>query len=326
MNLLTSRLTIRHLRMVVAIYEEGNLGRAAKRLHMTQSAVTKALQELEAPATVRLFDRTNRGVVPTLYGKTLAEHARFVIAQLSHAEEHLADLRDGTGGRVAVGTLLSASAQLLPAAIARLRRERPRIMCKIVEGTDDVLIPALRAGELDMVVGRLSERRDRMNVVQEILMEDVACVVVRRGHALSQRKSLSLADLLEWEWILPPPETSIRRLVDIAFRQEGLEPPLQVVESVSLLTNRGLLIDADYLAVFPAQVAMREAESGALAILPLHLPATMQSIGITMRREAGLSPAAEALADALRSTAAELSGAQRLAPRRAAKSDKRQIS
>lgn len=306
MKLVTSRLTIRHLRMVVAIVEEGNLVRAAKRLNMTQSAVTKALQEIEALTKARLFDRTNRGVVPTMFGDTLAEHARLVITQLAHAEEHLADLRDGTGGRVAIGTLLSASAELLPTAIARLRKERPKLVVKIVEGTNDVLIPALRAGELDMVVGRLSEQRDRLNVVQEVLMDDIACVVARRGHPLAERSELSLTDLIGWEWILPPQETSLRRQIDIAFREEGLEPPSHAVDSVSLLTNRALLIDADYLGVFPAQVARREAAAGAIVILPVTLRATAMPMGITTRTNARLSPAAEVLVETLRRTAADL--------------------
>jgi DNA-binding transcriptional LysR family regulator len=306
MKLVTSRLTIRHLRMVVAIVEEGNLVRAAKRLNMTQSAVTKALQEVEALTKARLFHRNNRGVVPTMFGETLAEHARLVITQLAHAEEHLADLRDGTGGRVAIGTLLSAAAELLPTAIARLRKDRPKLVVKIVEGTNDVLIPALRAGELDMVVGRLSELRDRLNVVQEVLMDDIACVVARRGHPLADRRDLGLADLIGWEWILPPQETSLRRQIDIAFREEGLEPPVHAVDSVSLLTNRALLVDADYLGVFPAQVARREAAAGAITILPVTLRATAIPIGITTRTNARLSPAAELLAETLRRTAVDL--------------------
>ena len=307
MKFLTSRLAIRHLRMVVAISEEGNLVRAAKRLNMTQSAVTKSLQELEALTKLRLFDRTNRGVIATLYGETLAAHARIVMAQLSHAEEHLADLRDGNGGRIVIGTLLSAAAQLLPRAFAELRRQRPRIMCKIVEGTNDVLIPALLSGELDMVVGRLPENHNRANVSQEILMEDIACVVARSGHPLADRGGLMLADLLQWDWILPPPETSLRRQIDIAFWQEGLEPPGHMIESVSILTNRSLLTEADYLGVFPIQVAQREAASGEIVILPVILRATRRPIGITIRKDGRLSPAAESFAEILRRTAKDLS-------------------
>ena len=307
MTLLASRLTIRHLRMVVAIVEEGNLVRAAERLHMTQSAVTKALQETEALTGARLFNRTNRGVVATAYGDALAYHARLIIAQLAHAEEHLADLRDGAGGRVAVGTLLSASAELLPTAIARLRKERPKLVVKLIEATDDVLLPALRAGEVDLVVGRLSELRDRLNVTQEVLTDDMACVVVRRGHPLTLRRSLGLADLIGWDWILPPSQTSLRRLIDISFREEGLEPPAHAVESVSLLTNRALLTDADYLGVLPASVARREVLGGALVVLPITLQATASPIGITLRSDIRLSPAAQVLVETLRRTAVDLS-------------------
>ena len=302
---LAKHLTLRHLRMVVAIIEEGNLVRAAKRLNMTQSAVTKALQEVEALTSARLFDRTNRGVVPTLFGDALAEHARLVLAQLLHAEEHLADLRDGKGGRVAIGTLLSASAELLPRAIAQLRRDRPKLIVKIVEGTDDVLIPALRAGEIDLVIGRLSNRRETLSLAQEVLVEDFACVVARRGHPLTQRKRLSISDLTNWEWILPPPETNLRRQIDIAFLEEGLRPPAHVVESVSLLTNRQLILTADYLGVFPAQVARQEASLGGIVILPVSLRATAGVIGVTTRPNGRLSPAAEVFVQRLRAAAAE---------------------
>lgn len=302
---LTSHLTMRHLRMVVAIVEEGNLVRAARRLNMTQSAVTKALQEVEALTRTHLFDRSNRGVAPTLFGDTLAEHARLVLTQLEHAEEHLSDLRDGRGGRVAIGTLLAASAELLPSAIVRLRSERPKLVVKIVEGTDDMLIPALKAGELDLVIGRLSERRESVNLNQEVLTEDSACVVVRPGHPLAGRARLSLAELTQWEWILPPPETNMRRQIDITFMEEGLEPPVHAIDSVSLLTNRQLLRATDHLGVFPAQVARQEATLGSVVILPVVLRATAGLIGITTRANTRLSPAAGVFVETLRAVAAE---------------------
>lgn len=306
MKLSSSRLTMRHLRMVVAIHEEGNLVGTARRLNMTQSAVTKALQEAEALTRTTLFERTNRGVVPTLFGAALVEHARLIITQLGHAEEHLSDLRDGTGGRVAIGTLLSASAELLPAAIADLRAQRPKLSIKIVEGTNDLLVPALRIGEIDIVVGRLTEHRLHEDVVQEVLMADFACVVVRRDHPLIGRAGLEMRNLLDWEWILPPPATSLRRQVDLAFRQQNLDLPFNAVESVSLLTNRALLAQTDYLGILPVQAARRESAHGDLAILPVALQATSRPIGITLRRNAVLSPAATGMVEALRRAAAAM--------------------
>ncbi len=113
MTPIANRLTVRHLRLVAAITTEGNLLRTANSLNITQSAVTKALQDAEAQMGVTLFERTNRGVKPTMFGTSLAAHARLIIARIDKAEQELTNLRDGTVGRVAVGTLLAGSAGLL---------------------------------------------------------------------------------------------------------------------------------------------------------------------------------------------------------------------
>lgn len=313
MKLVAGRLSFRHLRMIVAIAEEGNLVGAAQRLNMTQSAVTKALQEVESLTETRLFERTNRGAVPTLPGATLIGHARLILTQLRHAEEHLADLRDGTGGRVAVGTLLSASAMLLPRAIARLRAARTNIDIKVVEATNDILMPRLRSGELDVVVGRLSEHRETRDVEQETLLEDHPCVVCRPEHPLTRLQNPRLEDLVGWDWILPPPDVSLRRQLDVAFRQAGVPPPLHAVESVSLLTNRALLQRGDYLAVMPLQAGLAEAATGAVVIVPVAMPNVSRPIGITRRANSALSPAAETFVRTLRDISREM-GAQDPAP------------
>lgn len=295
-----SHLTIRHLRTIEAIDEERSIARAATRLHITQSAVTKTLQEVEALTALRLFERSNRGVSATGAGQQLAEDARRLLAHLQVAEQNLADLRNGTGGRVAVGTLLSASADLLPRAIVRLRRDNPRVAVRIVTGTDDVLMPALRAGELDMVIGRLSPHLEQPHLVQEVLVPDNAVVVVRHDHPLTQRHNLRLNDLLEWDWILPPKDTSLRLQIDRAFREQGVPPPAQAVESVSPLINRGLLLQADYICVLPAQVARIEAATGQLATLPIRLQATSGFLGITTLPQARRSATAELFLHILR--------------------------
>ena len=306
MQQLTHRLTVRHLRLIAAILAEGNLLRAANALNMTQSAVTKALQDAEAQMGVQLFERTNRGVVPTTFGAHLGAHARLILAQIGKAEQEMADLRDGSEGQVAIGTLLSGSAGLLPEAIARLRRDRPNLVVRVEEATNDLLMPALRSGELDLVLGRLPEFRDREGVRQEHLMDDFAEIVVRRGHPLTQRSGLHLSDLLTYDWILPGPTTSLRRQIDKAFRDEGLEPPAHAVETVSFLTTRRLLQLTDYLAVWPVQLAHLEAHAGTIERLDVPLPTTMRPIGISTRSDDLMSPAAARLVACLRDLAREI--------------------
>ena len=308
-----SRLTMRHLRIVLAITDGGSLVAASQALCMTQPAITKALQETEALLMVELFSRTNRGVIPTPAGRVLAAHARLITAQIGHAAEDIHDLRDGMGGRIAVGTLVAASADLLPRAIAALRRDRPKLVVTIVEGTNDRLLPDLRIGKLDLVVGRLPEYHELQGLQQEVLLTDMSCVIVRPGHPLVGRAGLRLADLAAWDWILPPPETTLRRHVDQAFRDEGVEPPPHAVESVSQLTNRSLVMDADYLAITPWQLADREAKAGNIAILPLLLRTTIGPVGISTRTECRLSSAADMLIEAMRKLARETASSPLLA-------------
>ena len=306
MEQVSSRLTVSHLRLVVAIAEENSLVGAAKRLNMTQPAVTKSLQVAEHQLDVRLFERTSSGMVPTIFGAALVEQARLVLSQLRHAAQEIQDLRDGTGGRIAIGTLLAGSATLLPRVIARIHRERPRVAITIVEGMNDVLLPALRSGELDLVVGRLADIPQGADLHEEMLFKDMACVVARPGHPLAEQRPLGLADAANWNWILPPRETTLRRQVEKAFYDDGLGPPVPVVESVSLIMNQSLLVDTDYLSVWPWQVASLGERAGQIAILPLALKTTIGFVGITARSEARLSPAAEVFAQTLREVAAEM--------------------
>ena len=300
---LETHFSLRLLTLLDAIAREGSLLAAAQAVGLTQSAVTKALQEAEAIVGAKLFDRTNRGVRPTPQGDVLVAHARLVLTQLRHAGQELEDLRSGSGGRVAVGVLVSAAVTLLPTAIAAVRQQRPNLAVSVIEGTNDILMPLLRAGELDLVVGRLPGFSSGAGISEETLSADYAQIVLRAGHPLLARKGLRLAELLDEPWILPRQETSLRRQIDEVFRAEGLPPPANSVESVSILTNRSLVLLADYLVVWPVQLARFEAAQGLVAALDMRLPATERPIGISTRRGARLSPAAETLIAALRDAA-----------------------
>ncbi len=294
------RVSVRHLRLVAAIAESGSMIRAAEQVGRTQPAVTRAVRDLERDLGVTLFERGNRGVSPTRYGEVLVRHARRVLAQLASAGEEIEDLVHGTGGRVVVGTLLAASAWLLPRAIVQLRRDRPRVSVDVVEGTHDRLLPMLLHGDLDMVVGRLSEFRHRAGIRQEPVYSEEIVTVARPEHPLVHRGALELADLQETDWILPPPETTLRRQIEKVFFDAGLDPPRCMVQSVSLLTNRNLLYASDLVGAWPRGVAADDLAYGRLVSLPVDLGGILWPVGVSTRKNSPLSPTAEALLSALR--------------------------
>jgi DNA-binding transcriptional LysR family regulator len=302
---MVSRLTVRQLRIVLAVRDNGSLVAAAKHLGTTQPTISKALQDTEALVGVELFSRTNRGVVPTVFGEVLAAHSRLIISQLRHAATEIEDLRDGAG-RITAGTLLSASADLLPHAIARLRLDRPTVGIAIIDGTNDRLLPELSLGKLDLIVGRQPERDKSEGLHFETLINDISCVVARAGHPLIGREGLTLADLADCSWVLPRPETTMRHQIDAAFREQNASPPRHAVDSVSQLINRRLVLDHDYLSAWPWLVAHREVQDGHIAVLPFRLRATRSAVGITTRADSQPSAATRAFIRALRSVSASM--------------------
>jgi DNA-binding transcriptional LysR family regulator len=154
-----------------------------------------------------------------------------------------------------------------------------------------------------VVLGRLPEYREREGLKQEVLYLDTVSIMVRADHPLTQRPSLSLADVVDQAWVMPPPQTSLRRQVDHAFRHEGLEPPRDVIESVSILTNHALLKSTDMLAAMPHQVGLGQA---GLAALPLTLEGANSRIGATTHAHVELSAAARYFMGVIHEVAAEI--------------------
>lgn len=295
-----NRLKLKQLRLLVAVGHHGNIQNAARELGVSQPAATKMIQDLELDFEVHLFTRTNRGVIPTAYGETLIRHGKLIFAQVSNAAQALDDLGEGSTGRVVVGTLLAASSHLLPMAIDLVLRDRPRVTIKVVEGTNEVLMPSLRAGEIDLVVGRLPTHRHRSELTQEKLFDEHIHAVVGAGHPLRGKADLTFDALKPFGWILPPNETTLRREIDPFFiRQDQYAPPTWV-ESVSYLTNRSLLRQRDFIGLMPSHVVAQDIENGVLDKLDWTVPFGVGPVGVSYRQSAPLSPAGDAFLSALR--------------------------
>lgn len=298
-----TRLKLRQLRLLVAVGRHGSIQNAARELGISQPAATKMIQDLELDFEVTLFQRTNRGVIPTVFGETLIRHGKLIFAQVSNAAQELDDLSEGSSGRVVIGTLLAASPKLLPDAIGILLKHRPKVAIKITEGTNEILMPALLSGEIDLVVGRLPSHRHRESILQEKLFDDRILAVVGTRHPLAEETSVTFHQIKPFGWILPPLETTLRRQVDQFFvRQDQYAPPL-AIESVSYLANRGLVQSHDLIGLMPAHVVKQDIENGFLRQLDWVVPFGDGPVGISYRSQSSLSPAGRAFMDALHAAA-----------------------
>jgi DNA-binding transcriptional LysR family regulator len=283
-NHLVKALKFYQLRLLIEIAEQGSILRAAERMNTTQSSATKALARLEATLGIQLFVRRARGMELSEFGMQLLEHSKIIVNQLHLYVEEVDALRSGTLGKVTIGTLIAATANLLPDVIAELADTYPNLRISVVEGTGDKLINALETGEIDVIVGRLNTVKSGTPVAQHYLYDDPINLVCGPHHPLVCASGpLSLADLLDYRWILPPKGTGLRIEIERSFARKLLSLPAERVESVSLMTNINLLTRSEFIGALPSQVVQPMIEMNRLHVLPVELDSTLAPVGYMVR-------------------------------------------
>lgn len=260
-------MNLRRLRHFLSVYEHGSLGRAAGALHLTQPALSKSIQQLEAHLGVQLFDRTPGGVVPTIYGDTLSMHAKVIESEIRNAEREMATLRGGSKGEVSVGVTPSIAANLMPHTVLKLHADKPGIQIRVIEGLLESHIPALRRGELDLVVASWS-RGMHPDLATELLMRDRVLVWAGAGHPLAGKK-VRVEALVEYPWVMPPHSQFWMMVLDKHFVTAGLSPPMPDVVTNSAAFINEMLLENRYLSFLPEQLLLRQRKLGTM--LPVHV-------------------------------------------------------
>ncbi len=160
------------------------------------------------------------------------------------------------------------------------------------------------------ILGTLDHARAELHSISDGAMGRIT-VVARRGHPLCAKPQLRLADLADLAdkaWILPPPEAAYRRRLDAAFRQEGVEPPTRLIESLSILTNYALLQESDFIGVMPINVARYYARLGSVELLLVDLPMPSGPVGFVTREATVPSLVFDDLLDALPTVGKAIAG------------------
>lgn len=293
------------------VLQSGSLVRAAHALNLTQPAVTKIIHELESYFDAPLLIRGNRGVTATELGELVVRRAKSLLAELRSLTDEVNAFQEGTSGHVMVGTLISASTSLLPRAMQLLKQQAPGVLVSLRVGQMDQLFPALAVGEVDLVVGRVPDdwrwHNESPMLDVEVLYAEELSVVAGAGHPLHGRSPISLADLLEYPWVLPTRDSLLRRTADELFAEADLAPPGNVVESLSILTNITLMQDQQTVALMPFEAAQQFVSAGLLKAFDLGKPLQFGDIGCFFSNTRALGPAARLFRECLNQARCESS-------------------
>lgn len=162
-------------------------------------------------------------------------HARTALSDVESTARGLASIEAGQQGRVRIGVIPHLPAALLDAVLTHLLKHTPRVAVMVCQGTTDELVPALRARELDCVIGRSFNDGGDIDIEQGPLYRQAPCLLVPvKSRARLSRGALDWQRLARLDWILPPPDTPIRSTIDAIFASTGVPPPAPVVETYSL--------------------------------------------------------------------------------------------
>jgi DNA-binding transcriptional LysR family regulator len=294
----------RHLRLLVALDDFGNLRQVAEISHVTVPAVSKALAELEKGLGLELFSRTGQGLRATAYGESLIRLARKMLTDIHQVRDELKALSSGSEGKIHVGVFPASTSILLTQALALLKQRSPGTNVLVTEGNTNNLLPELWQGRLDMVVGRLPVRNSITGFEEKELMEERVLLVAGHHHPLTKKKKLKWSDLKPYPWVLPPTGSLLRDPLERTLEQHGLPMTNNYIETLSTHLARAYLNASDAIAVMAGAAAGDPSQS--LAVLPLTLPKLVRSAGVLWNKNRGLTPGAKLMITCLEEAASNL--------------------
>lgn len=259
-------LEVRHLKLIAAVAEEGGVTRAANRLHLTQSALSHQLRDIESKLGASLFLRLNKRMVLTQAGERLLSSARSVLCELERVEEEIRQIAENKEGILRISTECYTCYHWLPSALKAFSKLYPRVEVRIVAEATHRPVEALLGGRLDLAITSTVVRNRKL--LFKTLFRDELVVVVSSDHALASRAYVTAKDFADEHLIaysVPKEELTIFQKV---LLPAGVTPrqlsQVDLTEAIIEMVKAGLGI-----TVMARWAVAPHIKSGALRALPL---------------------------------------------------------
>ena len=235
----------------LTVIAEGSIRQAADKIAISQSALTRRIQDLEEGLGASLFERTSRGMTLTPFGAVLKHHAQLVAITCQYAVSEISELLEGEAGELRISAGPARAFALVPDAIAAMQATRPKIRVTLLDLINDVSLPMLASGLLDVVLGGLPSTRDPQ-LEYEPILEIEHLVFANKKHPLSQHAVVTAAHLTTYPWIWFTTGAASLDLMVSYFQQAGLAPPSAAVETSSAQSAFRLMQHSSYLMLLPS--------------------------------------------------------------------------
>lgn len=259
-------LTIRYFHEVAKL---GSIRRAADRLHVAPSAVSRQIAQLETELDAVLFERSKIGVQLTAAGEVLQRETRRIFQDLSRARTALDDLRGLRRGEIVIWLLEGLVSGFLPRIIATFNQRYPDVTFNVQTAPTDRIIEALMEDWADIGITFNAAPRAEIEVVGEFV-EPISCLV-SKTHPYADRRVLKMADICSQPLALPEHSFGLRQVFERAVRKRGYKPNV-VVTTNSLELTKTMAATGQVIAFMPALTVTHEVETGSLLVIPVDEP------------------------------------------------------
>lgn len=262
-------LRMNHLRTLAALCRLGQVRKVAEFFHVTQSAISKQIADIEDGLGEAILRREGNAVVLTPIGLRLAHRAIDILDRLESTRKEISALRVGMTGRFVLGSVATATAWPVPQAIALLKARAPNLAFCLEEDTANQLLERLQEREIDLAVVRMWQPITRKGLSSRVLMDEAMVLAVGCTHELAQIPELSWSDLMRFDWIVPKSGSAAHGALTALLASHEQSFPAAAIESTSVLFNLTLLAEGRLIGFFPQQMAQQWVAEGKIAVLPL---------------------------------------------------------
>jgi molybdate transport repressor ModE-like protein len=288
-------LTVRQLRALAAVHEMGSVTAAAKRLNLTQPAVTLQLRNLEALAGLPLVQRTGEGMRLTDAGREVMALTERIEAALIGCEQTLDMIAGRSGGRVSIGAVSTAK-YFVPFVIAAFSKRHPKIDVILEVGNREDIRQALRGYDLDLAI--MGQPPLDVAVEKRLLGEHPHAIVAAADHWLVKDAGLAVVDLTYETFITRERGSGTRMLMEQFFQASDLQPKIGM-EMDSNETIKQAVIAGLGVAFISLHTVASELQDGRLVVLDVAGLPVMRQWYAVRRIDKELLPPAQAMLDFL---------------------------
>jgi DNA-binding transcriptional LysR family regulator len=310
------RVKLHDLRVLMCVVERGSMAKAAESLATSQPAISRSIAGLEYSLGVCLLDRGPYGVVPTPYGHALIKRGIAIFDELKQGVQNIEFLADPTAGEVRIAAAIGWAAGFVATVIDRLARRYPRVVCHLTVADPPTTTLALEQRDVDLLVQRVVTPLAEDHLQAEVLFADRLFVIAGIGNPWARRRRVTLADLMDEPWALPPRGNISHEWVTEAFAAAGLELPRAAMVTTTGPARIALVAKGRFLALASETVLRFGDWERAIKVLPIDLATMAGAVGIITLKNRTLTPVAELFIDSAREVAKRLATGKSVSARR----------